>query len=213
MKLYQKLFKAASGLLVEEKQESLIYNPVEAKVGGTMMIDDIDYVGLTFIIKKIKEYEIGRNKFTDYELLARPIDGEDVRLKLRVSPNDDGYSLLLLRLYHESPFDQGLYDVVRHKDMKFVIDQEDLGIHEEFWRVNDIRSSHKATVKILRDIDGDGKVRADEVTKSNLEIWDFWRNTVLDEVELTEYLFVEMDNDAMFQIWRGSAIDSERVEI
>lgn len=213
MKLYQKLFRAASDLLVEEKQESLIYNPVEAKVGGTMMIDDIDYVGLTFVIKKIKEFAVGRNKFTDYELLARPIDGEDVRLKLRISPNEDGYSLLLLRLYHESPFDQGLYDVVRHKDMKFVIDQESLGIHEEFWRVHDIHSSHKATVKVLRDVDGDGKVRADEVVTTKLEFWDFSRMTVLDEVELEEFLFVEMDNDAMFQIWRGTAINSERVEI
>lgn len=213
MKLYQKLYRSISDLLVEEKQESLIYNPIGAKVGGTMTIDDIDYVGLTFVIKKISELSIGRNRFTDYELLARPIDSDDVRLKVRISPHNDEYSILLLKLYHESGFDQGLYDVVRDRNMKFVIDDASCNLHEEFWRINDIHSSHTSIVKVLVDSDGDGKVRADEVTTSKLEIWDYSRMTVLDEVELEEFLFVEMDNDAMFQIWRGTAISAERIDI
>ena len=88
------------------------YNPLKAKVGSSILINDIDLRDFNFFIKEIRQYSRvldGKQfLFVDYVLLARPLHGEDVWVRLRLNPVDDPeaaagltHTALLLRLYDE----------------------------------------------------------------------------------------------------------------
>lgn len=212
----------------EEVQETKVYNPIGAKVGGSITIDDIDYRGLNFFVKEIREYKIQvggeRHQFVDYVLLARPLGKDDLWVRLRLVPDRSGESrfthrAMVLSLYDDLPYNEGLHDVVRDSTLKFVVDDDmsdddpDNDIHEEFWRVNDVAASYTAKVSSLKDVDGSGKVDRHEVSRSEIEFWDYSRMTDIDGVEAEEFLFVEMDtNSGWFQIWRGCEVNPERVD-
>lgn len=204
-------------------EESRHYNPLHAKIGCSVMLNEVELKDLNFFIQEIREVrrQIGPNEFffADYVLLARPLGGKDVLARLRLNPSPEAdaaggptHQALLLRLDDEMAYDEGLHKVVTDTTRQFQIMQDGKPA-EEFWRINDVTDSYKAEVTILRDTNHDTRVTADEVQQQRIEYWDYWRQTT-DEVgqPLTEYLFVEMDRDnGWFQIWRGREMDPQRV--
>lgn len=208
---------------VEIAEENKVYNPIGCKIGGVAKIDSLDFREHRFTVKEIREYSIGRNRMVDYVLLARPIGKPDFLCRLRIVPDPDSRSTithraLLMTVYDEFPFNEEFLGVVNDEENKFVIDNEDDPnniIHDEFWRVNDVGESHIANVKVLADTDRDGKVSVYEVSREQVEFWDYSRETDLDGVEVEEFVFVEMNkgNDGQFKIWRGSEVNPEQIEV
>jgi hypothetical protein len=199
------------------------YNPLQAKIGSALMINDIDLRDESFFIKEIRQYQRTMNGrpflFVDYVLLARPLQGEDVWVRLRLNPVDDPdaaagitHTALLLRLYDEMAYDEGLHQVVTDTTKKFEV-IENGQVTEEYWRINDVTSSYKAAVAILKDDNKDGQVDEEDVEKVQLEYWDYWRDaTDAFGQPVRQYLFVEMDTaNGWFQIWRGQEIDPQKV--
>src|SRR5262245_14321283 len=78
---------------LEGPVELQFYNPLKAKIGSGMTIDEVELRDLNFFLKEIREYRRtidGRQfVFVDYVLLARPLNGGDVWRRLRLSPVDD----------------------------------------------------------------------------------------------------------------------------
>lgn len=199
------------------------YNPLKAKIGSSVMINEIELRENNFFIKEIRQYErtIERKRFlfVDYVLLARPLHGEEIWLRLRLNPVDDPdaaagltHTALLLRLYDEMAYNEDLYKVVTDTTKKFEV-LENGQVTEEYWRINDVATSYKAKLCVLKDENKDGQVDQDEVEKGELEYWDYWRDTT-DEVgqPLRQYLFVEMNTEnGWFQIWRGQEVDPNKV--
>ncbi|HLJ91923.1 MAG TPA: hypothetical protein VKU02_01890 [Gemmataceae bacterium] len=199
------------------------YNPLKAKIGSSIMINEIDLRDYNFFIKEIRQYQrwIDGQQFlfVDYVLLARPLHGDDVWLRLRLNPVDDPeaaagltHTALLLRLYDEMAYDDGLYKVVTDTTKLFQV-IENGQVTEEYGRINNVTTSYKAKLSILKDENKDGQVDEGEVKKENLEYWDYWRDTT-DPVgqPVRQYLFVEMNSDSgWFQIWRGQEIDPQKV--
>jgi hypothetical protein len=203
------------------------YNPLRAKVGSAVMVNEIDLKDQNFVVKEIRAYrrQIGGQEFpfVDYVLLSRPLGGEDLWLRLRLVPLDRteaervsglDHNVLLLRLYDEMAYDKGLHDVVTDKTRRFQVIDEGK-VTEEYFRVGDVTDSYKAEVAVLQDTDSDGKVDSDEVAQKRVEYWDYSRQTTGEAgLPLRQYLFVEMDADSgWFQIWRGQEIDAQQVYV
>lgn len=210
----------------EKSQEERIYNPIKCKVGGVVKIDSLDFRDHRFTVREIKEYSLSLggsyHRMVDYVLLARPIGKPDLKVILRLVPDKDSNSkvshrALLLTLYDELEYNEGLHNVVKDDTGKFEIDDNsdpENVVHDEFWRVNDVLTSYLANVKTLTDDDGDGKVDTSEVKNSKVEYWDYYRDTDVEGVEIQEFVFVQMDSkNGWFQIWRGSEVNSERIDV
>ena len=220
MKGYQKLLKAI-GLWNDPKpkefaQEENIYNPLNIKLNSAVSINTIDFSGKRFTTKSLKEYSIslgGENhQMVDYELVG------DKPVRLRVVNDSDsmtGHRILLLTLYDETAYNEGLHGVVKDDTKKFIIDDDDENPNNEeheFWRVNDVGISYTSDVKILGDSNRDGKISAEEVTNTQVEFWDYSRLTDVDGVEIEEFVFVEMNKGTgWFQIWRGAEVIPEKI--
>ena len=199
------------------------YNPLKAKIGSAIMINEIDLREDSFFVKEIRQYQRTINArpflFVDYLLLARPLHGEDLWLSLRLNPVDDPeaaagvtHTALLLRLYDELAYDEGLYKVVTDTTKKFEV-VENGQVTEEYWRINDVTGSYKGRVAVIKDEDKDGQVDDREVDKVELEYWDYWRDSTDAFAQpVRQYLFVEMNTEnGWFQIWRGQEIDPQNV--
>ncbi len=227
-KLYEILLRKA-GLMEEERvpnQEELIYNPLGVRCGSAMSINELDYRGLEFFVREIREYKASINgdeyKFTDYDLLARPLGKPDVSVRLRVMPEDNPDSLcthrtILLNLLDEFEYDEGFEQNVLKDDTGiFQIDHEDAE-PERFWRPGEegryLLESYRFRGKYLRDRDGSGKVDAEEVQPFTIESWDYSRETDIDGVATEEFLFAEKDaKTGWFQLWRGPQLNPEQIE-
>ncbi len=205
-------------------QEFKYYNPLRARVGSPVTLDTVELRDLNFFLREVRAYRRqieGREfPFADYVLVARQLDGDEVVCRVRLVPAAGGagrgedHDVLLLRLYDDRSYDEGLHNVVRDTTGKFEV-LEDGHVTEEYWRVNDVLEPYKAEVAVLRDVNEDKTVQADEVERLRLEYWDYWRETP-DEAGTpsVQYLFVEMDADnGWFQLWRGQAIDPRRVTV
>jgi hypothetical protein len=205
--------------------ESQHYNPLRARIGGSVSINELDLRDLNFFIKEIREYRRrieGREfVFTDYVLLARPLQGDDVWLRLRLNPvaePDRGsgltHDVLALQLDDEMGYSEEFHNVVNDTTKKFEV-RQDGNLVAEYWRINDVASAYHATVAVIKDTNNDGRVDEDEVATVKVDYWDYWRETP-DEAgqKFTEFLFVEMDKDSgWFQIWKGHAIDPQQVTL
>lgn len=213
----------------EKTQEELIYNPIGCKIGGVVKIDSLDFRDHRFIVRDIREYSISlggsNHHMVDYSLLARPIGKPDFNCRLRIVPNPDSNSktthrALLMTLYDDLAYNEGLHNVVRDEAKKFVIDDDKMDNdptndeHAEFWRVNDVGMSYVSLVKTLADPNGDGKVDASEVTANQIEFWDYSRLTTVEGVEVEEFVFVEMNkSNGWFKVWRGTEVNPDRIEV
>lgn len=213
-------------------EEEKIYNPLKVKIGGLVKIDTLEYRDHRFFVKDITEYKVAKgtkiHNMADYTLVSRPINGEDLVVKLRAVPNLDSSSrvahrALVLSLYDEFAYDDGFKAVVTDPEGKFVCDDDKddddptNDTHEEYWRVNDVKTSYIAKGKQLVDVDGDGQVSPSEVAKTQFEFWDFSRMTEVDTVPVEEFVFVEMSqvqgSFGWTQIWRGAEVIVERIEV
>lgn len=208
-------------------QETKIDNPLKVRIGGVMTINSIDYDGLVFNVQTITEYRrsgasLGLRKdltFTDYDLLARPYGKDDVRVKVRLMPTEGkvaetSHNVLVLKVYDELPYNEGLHGVVKAGTKVFDCFNDGV-LTAKYFRINDLNDPYTATLKVLKDEDGNGKVDEDEVATRTLEYWDYWRE-IKDEAgqAFNDYCFVEMDTETgYFQIWTGSEVDSSRVAV
>jgi hypothetical protein len=199
------------------------YNPLHARVGTSVMINEIDWKDDNFFIREIREYRrtIGGKEFVfaDYVLLARPLGKDDIWVRLRLlplaEPDPAGgltHDALLLRLDDEMAYDEDFHKVVTDTTKKFQV-LEDGQVTEEYCRINDVTEPYKAKLTVIKDTNSDSRVDPDEVETVSLEYWDYWRE-VKDEAgqPLRQYLFVEMDaRTGWFQIWKGQEVDPQRV--
>lgn len=199
------------------------YNPLKARIGSAATLDEMEWRDLNFFVLSIHEYKrkIGGQefRFVDYALMARPLGGEKIIVRLRLMPVDDpdqtagvAHHVLLLRLDDDLPYDEGLHKVVTDGTRKFQVLEDDQ-VQAEYVRINDVDAPYRAEVTIVRDANLDKHVTRDEIENRRLEYWDYWRE-VKDEAgqPRREFLFVEMDGEnGWFQIWKGSEIDPKRV--
>jgi hypothetical protein len=199
------------------------YNPLQARIGSSLTINELDLKDYNFFVKEIRDYRrtLGGQEypFADYVLLARPLGGEDVWVRLRLVPVDDPDKVsgltdhvLVLRLYDEFPYDESFYKVVTDTTRKFEV-IEDGNVTEEYWRINDVTDAYQAQVSVIKDTNHDGTADPDEVEHVRLEYWDYWRE-IKDEAgqPLKQYLFIEKDEgNGWFQLWRGQVTDAQQV--
>jgi hypothetical protein len=199
------------------------YNPLKARIGNAVVINEVEWRDYNFFLREIREYKrtLGSKQFlfADYTLLARPLGGDDVSLRLRLNPVDNPdraggltHHVLMLRLYDEMTYNEDFHKVVTDTTKRFQV-MDNGQVVEEYWRINDVSDSYKARITIIKDVNSDGKVEKDEVETMELEYWDYWRDTT-DEFgqPLRQFLFVEMDRDnGWFQIWRGQEMDPQRI--
>jgi hypothetical protein len=202
--------------------EERYFNPMKAKIGSALTINDIDLKQYDFTVQEMREYKrtiAGKDYlFTDYVLHAQPLKGDAVVVRLRVNPTgqtDGGptHNVLVLRLYDEMGYDKGFHGVVTDTTKK--IEVTDNNVAQTYDRINGVQNPYKATVSVVRDVNQDGKVEEDEVETLQLEYWDYCRETK-DEAgnETVQFLFVEMDaTSGWFQLWRGEEINQTRVTI
>jgi hypothetical protein len=203
--------------------EMRYFNPLKARIGVSVTIDTVELRDLNFFLQEIREYRrhIGPQEFTfvDYSLLARPLKGDDVAIRLRINPIADkarsagkDYNVLMLRLEDEMEYSKEFEKLLNDKSGLFQI-REDDEVKEEFSRMYGLKSPYKATVSYLRDINQDHKIERDEIDTLELKYWDYSRQ-ITDEAgqPLAEYLFVEMDGETgWIQIWRGVEMDPNKV--
>lgn len=195
--------------------ELQLYNPLKAKVGSAVTLDEVELRDYHFFIREVREYRrlLGEAefRFTDYVLVARPLNEEDVVYRLRLVPVDDPeradgvtHHALLLSRYDDQAYSEPLHQAVTDTTKTFVV-SEDGQEQAQFWRINDVGEPYRATVAVARK---------DETETVSLEYWDYWRDTQDAGVPLREYLFVEMDKESgWFQLWRGRDIAPQRVVV
>ena len=215
--LWQMLTKKISPDL---PKTSVVINPLKAKIGSSVQFDVLDYRDMTFFVKEVREvarYVNGKNfPFTDYTLMARPLGGEDVTVKLRlmpvtnVSPGDDlTHNTVLLQKYDELPWDQGFRDILNENE--FVTKQDDVETGR-YWRINDVKGGYQCVVKI---VDSANEKEELGFKRDEIEYWDYWRE-YQDEAGQPdkEFLFIEMEkSNGFFTIWKGQEINAKRVDV
>lgn len=224
----------------KEAVESKFYNPYKIKVGELFRIDTIDYEHLNFkmvALREVKRELDGKNHFIcDYDLLARN-GNEEVNLRLRLIPieNPDGeinHHTLLLRRVEEFGYDKEWHhslaepwknpetnedeytiflNVFDEKGQQ-IFDENNQAIQDQFWRVNDVKTEWHARTSLVRDENNDGTVEDSEVEQNDICYWDYWRETIEDDVKVMEFYIIEMDDKSgYFQLWRGMLTDPERI--
>ncbi len=205
------------------------YNPLKLKVGQRVSIDVIDLREKDFKLAAVRENTRtdGGEKFQsmDYELAvpATTVGGKPEVLRLRVSPlahpdpaSGLTHSVVALSLYYECGYQagvtNGMSEAVKADTGEFQIDWNG---KRTYWRINDLRTSYNATVKVFQDLDGSGKIDANEVREVSVEYWDYWTELPNEAGgKFTEFLFVERSKDnGWWQIWRGSELDPSRVSV
>jgi hypothetical protein len=210
---------------VQGPVEFQYYNPLHARIGTSILIDEVEWKAHTFFVQEIREYRrtIGGQdfRFADYVLLARVPGKEDVRIRLRLNPVDDtvksgglSHHALLLHLFDEMAYDEGLYGVVNDTTGRFQVRENDQ-VTEEYERLHGVTGPYKAVVTVIKDVNQDSRVDPDEVEKVRLEYWDYSRQVPNAAGQpVPQYLFVEMDTETgWFQLWRGEELNPEKVQV
>jgi len=231
-KLYEILLRKV-GWLDEapppKAEEQKVFNPIGAKIGGSITVDALDYRGLNFFVKEIREYSVnmaGKNhRFVDYILLARPLGKPDMWVRLRLVPDRNSdtrltHKAMVLHLYDEFEYNEDFKQgVLEDESKKFVVDDDkndgdpSNDTHDEYWRVNDVGISYSAKYLAMQDENNDGKIDQDEIARGNIDFWDYSRLTDIDGVETEQYMFVEMDKKSgWFQLWQGTQVSPENVD-
>jgi len=220
--LWERLTGANKPVPVEEK----FANPARVKIGGVLTLKTIDLMGLVFTVRSREEWtrQVNGNTrtFTDYRLLARPHDGEDVEILLRMIPiaNPDPiakltHNCVALRKFFECGWDNedernGLLEGLNDPkgQMLFAAGTPE---QKTFLRING-KEAFDCDVAILADLDGNGKVEENEVRHKKYRMWDFFCKSTLDGQIVTEFLYVHQDlDDKSFVLWLGEEIDLTKI--
>lgn len=214
------------------------HNPLGAKVGNCVSFNHEEGIaGVNFFVEKIAVYEtrVHGKKFyhTDYLLRGQTLDMDHpIRLRLRLMPDDSatnqlGCKVLVMYLYHEQGWDEGLFEVLNDPMGEFHVNQDDDGNDLEepwkYWRIEDVKDPYHARVTLLSDTDGDGTVEDEELERLQVTYWDFARDTYDEqEVQFTEYLTIELDETVVvgedgpsryFTFFRGTEVDPEQIMV
>lgn len=219
--LWEMLVEAFSG-----PTEFKFYNPLRARIGNAVSISDVELRDFNFFLREIREYKrrIGRKNFffADYVILARPLNADELLLRLRLTPVEErhaadselSHDVLLLRLDDEFKYDKEFHSILTDESQKFEVREHD-EVVAEYWRINDVTSPYQAKVSVIQDTNKNRRAEMNEVEKLELEYWDYWRESKAEgDVAQTEFLFVEMDSESgWFQIWKGLSIDPKRVMV
>lgn len=194
-------------------EEQKIYNPLGASVGNAIKVESLEYESLIFTIYGIREVKRDISKeifsFTDYDILAKPLDKEPVKLRLRLIPRTEQdstsqYDVLLLKHTDELAWDDAFYDSIANQD------QIELGEGYDYFRVGGLKTPWEAISTYLQDTDHSKKIEKDEVKKTNIKYFDF--ESLHDEKH--NYYIVEMNAETgYFDIYQGELFDIQRVSI
>jgi len=198
-------------------QDEVFYNPLKLRIGNHIKVNNLDLGKLSFSLTNMRVVE--RNidgqsfRFADYDLTARPLDGEPVHQRIRVTPHDDRtFGVLLLKHFTGFGYDEGY-----HKGLAFENNKGEAYEPEwdgRYWRVNDVQTEWNAKTDTLTDANSDGFISKSEVKHGKLTYWDFWRETNIEGLKVLEFYIVEMNGeDGWFDIWVGQEIDPNRVEV
>jgi hypothetical protein len=201
------------------------YNPINAKIGSIIIIDDIidgiDLHKCDFALESIEEFtrtiEGQTFKFTDYLIRDR---GSPEVVRVRVNPADPNVSVvphnvLILRLDDEFAFSDDFLAVVNDTTKKFIVTDDKSGASEEYWRINDVSAPYKCSVVAIKTTNADGSVDEKSATRSNCEYWDYWRQTK-DEAgqDFNQFVFVHQNSEnGWFQIFKGREIDPQMITV
>lgn len=204
----------------EPPQTKKVLNPFNARIGSSVHLDVIDFSDKTFFVKEIREVSrwIGTEnyKFTDYQLLARPIRGDDVWVYLRLMPvqnadkhSDLTHNCLFLQKYDELAFNQDFRNLL--DDPEFITNQDGQETGH-YWRINDVKLPYDCQVKTIT-ADNEKSETIDNITETVL--WDYWREYPDEAKQITKgYFYVEMDKEnGYFTMLVGEEISPERVNV
>lgn len=198
------------------------FNPLKAKMGSSVTIDDVEWRNRDFLLTEFRVYrrmvEGQEFLFADYVLTERSTKGEETTIRIRLNPTAEAHHTgqehhaLLLFLEEDMAYDEGLHGVLQDPSGLFRI-EHDGKVTAEFTRLHGLRAPYITAVTVLTDDDHNKRVDRDEVKEIRLEYWDFERD-VPDAAgnPEKEYLFAELDaKDGWFQIWRGREFDARRI--
>ncbi len=198
------------------KPEETVYNPLEARVGNRFRIDTIEYrKGGPYSLTGLIEYtrNNGRDrKFTDYLF-----EGFRLRVMPQISRKDKiPFCCYLIKESGREGWIPELYENLQSRTGVFNIHNGNQT--DEYFRFlaeGESRpgSPHRATIRELIDQNLDGKIQEDEISSTELEYFDFYRE-LKDEADqvFNELLFVEHNlDDKTFLFLTGSEIIPERV--
>lgn len=199
--------------------EFRFYNPLKLRIGNVVNFDHVDFENLNFNLYALRESNRRINDedhtFVDYDLTARPYEGDDVTVRLRLIPipnpeSETTHNTLLLKRIGECGYDEEF-----HKGLAFEVNKGEFTEGDnKYWRVNDIQEHWEVESSLLRDKDNSGKVDVSEVVKQPYHYWDYWREADFDGVQAVEFYIVEMDADTgHFEFWLGREIDQNRVSV
>lgn len=218
-------------ILTKRKEEEIlaedqVYNPLKLRIAGSddqsiITVDTVDFVGLKFIVKEIRETQREldgeQHTFVDYAIHARDLEDNQIERHLRLMPLEDPDGDLTHNCVLLERLDAFGWNEEFHAFINEVSDDEDVADFQidddksQWWRINDIKTAWEATTSRLKDIDHSGKIDEDEVKQGYLTYWDYWRQN--EEGTDTEFLFIEMDDNGYFELWRGKEIDPNRIEV
>lgn len=215
-------------------QEFQYHNPLQAKIGCSVNIEHVsEFAGLNFFLQAIHVWEtkIGNKNYyhTDYLLKATRLAEDPVKVKLRLIPDENvaselGHKIQVLSNYCEMGWNQAneanLPEALIQETLQIYQDEEGNDYYEDdrptYWRVDDVTEPYHSRVTILKDLDGDGAVQADELDHLNMTLWDYHRNTTDLETgqEFREYLSIEMDEGtSYYEFYRGKDVEPFQVVV
>lgn len=190
--------------------EERIYNPLNVKIGRPITIDALDFRNLTTYITSINEYKSDLGDFVDYQIEDINPSGTKVVGKIRFIK---GGRSLILEQYDQLDFDEGLWDALQKPDHSMNVDDDDIALHEVYWRPKaSRRAGYEVTVTSLKDADDDGIVVQSEVEVNAVKMWDFdkEKSSVL---ERPQWLYVELNNRTrVFTLYRGFEIAPSQIQ-
>ena len=211
------------------------HNPLKAKVGGFITIDEEpDVADIRFSVDAIAVYEtkIGSKSFfhTDYYLKGTALDAsEPIRYRLRLIADENVENKLrcriqLLRLYttmeQQEAEESNFASVLSDPEGVFYIDYDDEGNQytkeqrPTYWRIKGIIDPYHASVVFMKDTDGNGSIDDEELERSNMTSWEYHRDTTVDSVKTREYLSIEMNDETGFYTFlRGGEVLQSQIGV
>lgn len=224
----QEILREPYGVPHSQRNKMIYSNPLNISFENTVKLDDIDLSNVNFRLSSIEEATIDLNKekfvVVDYNLQGvahsqiSTSDGKfkEHNVKLRVMADDSLLNeskcrVLLLTKFDELEYDEGFLNHLNDESKKFNIEDDlddenpDNDIFEEFWRCNDVGVPYFAKVKFIKNF------KESTYTK---EFWDYSRITKIEETEVEEYIYVEMNKETgFFTLWRGTEMLAKNISV